>query len=142
MSRFYEMGIKIIGLNKDRKAKIEAAAEENWPFSDWFLWEGTEDKDKVELSAGGQSTLSGGMSEEEFAQIVCEAVWKANKAFCEVTVNATFLEDLPYETYSFDEDNYQMFCDMGCTQEEEEEALTETQKHFNKIGDIMREDEG
>ena len=122
MSRYYEMNVKIIGLNKDRQADIESAAEEEWPFSDWFFWKGTEAGDKVELSAGGRSSLSGGKAEEEFSQALCEAIWKANKAFCEVTVTATYLEELPYESYDFDEGDYQRFCDMGCTQEEEDRS--------------------
>lgn len=121
MSRFYEMNVKITGLNKERKEEIEYAAEKEWNFSDWFLF----DEPSIEppqLSAGGQSNLSGGMSEEEFSQVLTEAIWKANKAFCKVQVTATYLEELPYETYELDEDNYQMFCDMGCTQEEEDQS--------------------
>ena len=34
------------------------------------------------------------------------AIWRANGSFCEVVVNATYLEDLPYETYTLDESDY------------------------------------
>ncbi len=34
------------------------------------------------------------------------AIWKANGAYCEVSVDATYMESLPYETHSLDEDDY------------------------------------
>lgn len=34
-------------------------------------------------------------------------VWRANGKFCDVSVHATYLEDLPSETYSFDEADFE-----------------------------------
>ena len=34
------------------------------------------------------------------------AIWRANGGFCEVVVNATYLEELPYEIHALDEADY------------------------------------
>jgi hypothetical protein len=34
------------------------------------------------------------------------AIWRANGGFCEVVVNATYLEELPYEIHSLDQADY------------------------------------
>ena len=57
----------------------------------------------------GESSLGGGTSEEEFAESLAHAIWKANAGFCSIRVIATYLEDLPYEDYDFEEDEYVEF---------------------------------
>jgi hypothetical protein len=34
------------------------------------------------------------------------AIWRANGAYCDVTVDATYLESLPYETHCLSEADY------------------------------------
>jgi len=34
------------------------------------------------------------------------AIWRANGCFCEVTVTATYLDELPYECYCFARGEY------------------------------------
>jgi len=58
------------------------------------------------LSAYGEGLLGGGETEREFTERLSVAIWRANGAYCEVSVNATYLEELPSETYSLDEDDY------------------------------------
>ena len=106
MSRYYSMVLNVSGHNQEKSEEIMEAANKHWEFDDWSNYNN-------ELSASGESSLTGGESEEEFAERITEAIWKANGKFCTVQVDATYLEDLPCETYSFDEEDYQRFVDMG-----------------------------
>ena len=99
MSRNYEMSVEVARYRLERGAAIQEAAGHEWPFDDWYGRDGT-----LEASAAGD--LCGGESEEEFTERLSVAVWKANGAYCEVTVDATCLESLPYETHCLDEADY------------------------------------
>ena len=59
------------------------------------------------MQASAQHSLSGGESEEEFTERLSLAIWRANGKFCDVSVDATFLEDLPYEIHTLDENDYE-----------------------------------
>jgi hypothetical protein len=99
MSRFYQMSVELSGHDPAKVAQVREAAEGEWPFDDWF--------DSGEnLTASGQANLSGGEGEEEFAERLAAAIWRANGGFCRVSVDATYLENLPYETYELDESDY------------------------------------
>ena len=82
MSRAYDMSVEIIGFRPDRTDAIEAAANQEWNFADWFISEET-------LFASAEGSLCGGESEEDFAERLSLAVWRANGEYCDVTVNAT-----------------------------------------------------
>ena len=58
------------------------------------------------MHASAQGNLCGGESEEEFTERLSLAVWRANGGYCSVTVDATYLENLPYETHTLDEADY------------------------------------
>jgi len=105
MSRYYEMDLHFHRANPDRVDAIKQAAAEEWPFEDWYALgqPGT----PTSFGSSGRDNLCGGESEDEFAERLARAIWKANGSYCEVEVRATYLEDLPYETYSFDEDEYE-----------------------------------
>jgi len=99
MSRFYEMSVDVSGYDPEKVAEIQAAAEGEWPFDNWY--------DSGEsLTASGQENLSGGEGEEEFTERLSLAIWRANGGFCRVVVDATYLENLPYETHELDETDY------------------------------------
>ena len=99
MSRHYSMSIEIEGIVPERQAEIENDANCIWSFEDWVLHNGL-------LCAYGDSSLCGGETEEEFTDRLAKAIWQANKAYCQVTVTATYLEDLPCEEHLRDEDDY------------------------------------
>ena len=92
MSRYYGMSLIIERVAPDRIRYVKRSARHEWPFEDWHLFEG-------DLSSYGESNLCGGEGEEEFADRLAHAIWRANKKFCEVIVNATYLEELPHETH-------------------------------------------
>ena len=99
MSRFYQMSVEVAGHDPAKVAQIEEAAEGEWPFDDWY--------DSGEnLTASAQANLSGGEGEEEFADRLAVAIWRANGGYCRVSVDATYLENLPYETHALDEEDY------------------------------------
>ena len=102
MARFYNMEIDVSGFRKGKRKSIHEAVEKEWPIDSFDF------HDQSALF-GGEGNLCGGESEEEFARRITYAVWKTNGAYCEVNVKATYLEELPFETYSFGEKDYQRF---------------------------------
>jgi hypothetical protein len=102
------MAITISGFNKAKRNVIEEAATKQWGFEDWSEY-------GKQLSASGDSNLCGGETEVEFAERLSLAVWKANGKFCKVEVNATYLEELPYETYELDKDDYKRLVNAAKT---------------------------
>ena len=99
MSRHYEMRVQIVGHRPENTAAIQEAAAQEWPFVEWF------DEDET-LTAWAEDNLYGGEREEEFTDRLAVAIWRANGAYCAVTVDATYLEELPFETHCLDEDDY------------------------------------
>jgi hypothetical protein len=98
MSRRYSMAFSIEGHKKDNVDLIIVALERIWNIDDNPL------VDDERIVAFGDGSLCGGEMENEFAQRVADAVWKANEGKCRVEVNATCLEDLPSETYILGDD--------------------------------------
>jgi hypothetical protein len=99
MSRYYGMSVTISSHNRERTEAIREAAAIEWPFEEWT---NTDDQ----IYAYAEDNLCGGETEEQFAERLTVAIWRANGAYCEVSVDATYLESLPYETHSLDEDDY------------------------------------
>ena len=121
MSRFYEMSVEVSGHDRAKVAEIQAAAEQEWPFDDWWF---AGDDNAATMHASGQSSLGGGETEEEFTERLSLAIWRANGGYCHVSVDATYLENLPYETHELDESDYARLIDgkhdqdTGDTQDE------------------------
>lgn len=107
------MRIEVRGYNADRADAIRKAAEQEWDWgTEWreHVVRDAENPENVAVRVAdsyGESNLTGGESEDEFAWRVQLAIWKANGAFCEVNVTATYLEDLPCETYLGGENEYE-----------------------------------
>jgi hypothetical protein len=122
MSRWYGMQVRIAGFPSVAIDRIKEAAEGEWTFEDWGG-----DAQTGTLSSYAESQLCGGEDEGEFTERLALAIWQAAGAYCEVTVNATYLEDLPCESYSLDEDDY--------------ERLMASQASASSTGDPSDEDE-
>jgi hypothetical protein len=101
MSRSYDMTIIVRGVNPERLEAVQEAAESCWDFDDWFQL-----ASKDGQQASGYGSLCGGETEDEFADRLAKEIWAANGGFCEVEVRALCLENLPYGSYSFDEDDF------------------------------------
>ncbi len=99
MSRYYNMSVTVTGARPDRVEGIRASASAEWAFDDWQEHDGV-------LTASADDRLCGGETEPEFAERLAKAVWAANGGACGVDVTATYLEELPSESYSLDESDY------------------------------------
>jgi hypothetical protein len=104
MSSFYEMSVELSGYDAAKAEEIQAAAVAEWPFDDWWLAGAGEPGETMHASA--QSSLCGGESEEAFTERLSLAIWRANGSYCSVSVDATYLENLPYETHSLGQADY------------------------------------
>jgi hypothetical protein len=99
MSRYYEMNVEIAKYRSEQADAIREAAEQEWPFDDWFTHSDT-------MQASAADHLCAGETEEQFADRLAKAIWEANGAYCDVTVKATYLDSLPYEEHRLGEDDY------------------------------------
>lgn len=99
MSRRYGMTITLEGIECRKVRSVKRAANRQWPLEEWDYRSGT-------LSSYAESDLAGGETEEEFTDRIAAAVWGANRAYCAVHVDATYLEELPYESHMRDENDY------------------------------------
>jgi hypothetical protein len=100
MSRYYGMAVSISNFDPTKRRPIRKAAKSIWPFTGW------DTDDTGAIRSYGKSQLFGGESEEQFTERLTVAIWKANGGYCEVVVDATYLESLPYDTHSLNEDDY------------------------------------
>jgi len=105
MSRPYEMTVIVRGVAPNRAEAVKGAAGECWDFDGWIPLE-CED-DRCAFQASGYGSLCGGEQEDEFADRLAQEIWAANNGYCEVEVRAVCLDDLPYESYCFDEDDFE-----------------------------------
>ena len=104
MSRYYYMTVEITGVVAGRLDAVEEAAGGEWRFSHWTRTPHTRG-----TGATGESHLVGGETDDAFARRLARAIWGANGAYCSVSVAATYLEELPCETYCPGEDDYAAF---------------------------------
>ncbi len=104
MSRFYEMKIIVRRVDPARAKAVKETAENCWDFDDWFPL--ANEDDSSAFQASGYGNLCGGEQENEFADRLAQEIWTANGSYCEVEVRALCFEDLPYESYTFDEDDF------------------------------------
>jgi len=96
MSRLYEMSVSISNYNEKKSEAIEEAINGQWEFDDFLK---REHQEVNYLDASGQGYLSGGDSEEDFVEQISKAIWEANGKVCNITVNCTYLENIPFESY-------------------------------------------
>ena len=76
MSRYYEMSVEISEYNPAKAKEIQAAAEAEWSFDDW--WSANDEPGET-MHASAQGNLSGGESEEAFTERLSLAVWRATR---------------------------------------------------------------
>jgi hypothetical protein len=99
MSRYYNMAVMIKGADPSRHPAIRSAASQEWDFTDW------DSRDDF-LMASADDRLCGGETEEEFAERLAGIIFRAHGGPCEVEVVATYLEDIPCDSYTFGPDDY------------------------------------
>jgi len=94
MSRCFRMEVKVSKFNPKRYKDICDVLLNMWGF-DPLDMPGKKDKVPKELILSGEDNLTGGKSDDEFANDLAQAVWKANGRYCEVEVISTYLEVTP-----------------------------------------------
>ena len=100
MSRAYREAIEVRDYSHDRVDIIIETVENNWDVEEIH---GAERVPGEELVFWGDETLCGGESEEEWATRISKEIIKANGSKpCTIHVHMTYLEELPYETYSIE----------------------------------------
>ena len=117
MSRRYDMDITVKGLKeKAHMALVDEAVTKNWNTSYDFLDPEEDAAGTWQFLTGGEGSLCGGETEEEFTGRIAEAIWEALGYYVSVTINAAYLEDLPCETLSMEEEEYAGY--LKCKKEE------------------------
>ena len=94
MSRIYDMSVEISGHDPEKASQIQAAAERQWPFSDWWL-AGEEDESEPECRHPQNIPFPAENPRRSSPSDLSVAIWRANGGFCEVIVTATSLETCP-----------------------------------------------
>lgn len=102
MSRFYEMYVEIKDVSDSETGRVKEATSREWPFKDWDY------RNRV-LWSYADGNLVGGETESEFTDRLVSAIWAANRRYCQVTVQATALDNLPYETHIRNEKDYALW---------------------------------
>jgi hypothetical protein len=101
---FYRCSVYVREFDRTRKDKIFEAIQSYWHFEEPHIFEyDTDDAERL-IDVEGEANL--GNEERAFAEKLSILIWKANNNKCKVTVNMTCLEDLPTESYCFDDSNY------------------------------------
>lgn len=100
MSRAYAMSVVVEEISTDEVQTIDELLEmECGTENKGYVFEGTYQSDF-------DINLCGGEGEDEFVDRISASIWKAIGKYRPITVTATYLEDLPYEEYPMDEDDY------------------------------------
>ena len=107
MSRCYCMDIEIKKVETLKSGTITSIINEleNIWFSEGLEIDETEEGKKT-IWGGAEGRLCGGEGEEEFSKRVADAVWSIAKKYLPISIKATYLEELPFEEYVFNEKDY------------------------------------
>ena len=104
MSRSYDMQVIVKKFDMDRINEIKEACKNEWSFEDMDIYQ--MDADPM-IIGNAEDNLCSGETEDEFADRISAAIWKANNGYCPITVRAMYLEDLPYEIHERVHKHYQ-----------------------------------
>ena len=105
MSRYYQMNVEVQGFNKDKENDITAILKVNWNYDSCSSY--IDEELGPVLSMTGDGYLTAGCTEEQYAEDTAKDVWEENGGYCFVVITATYLEDLPFEEYTFDDKAYE-----------------------------------
>jgi len=124
MSRYYQINVIVNEHDpSNTKAIIKRLYGES-PFDDHDIKEDGAGKGADELWFTGQFNLTGGEGEDEYASRLFHAVWEANNdEWCFVNVEATYLEELPYNEYTGSEWDYERWMEKRTKQKHLEETI-------------------
>jgi len=101
MSRMYDIRVEISGFEAKAVQKIKDAANELWDFE----WDDIGPKLSPVLCGQGQCNLGGGKTDYTFSKELTREIFKANGKPCKILINTTDLDDLPTDSYEFNENS-------------------------------------
>ena len=104
MSRFYEMSVEVSGHDRRRWPKSKRRQNRNGRLTTGGLPATSERRQTMHASA--QDNCAAAKAKKQFTERLSLAIWRANGGYCHVSVDATYLENLPYETHALDEADY------------------------------------
>jgi len=120
VSQYYELYIAVYGFNEARNQQVAEVIAETWEFEkpDYGMFSPTEGTEQeytgLPMTGDGQVTFMDACAQgnvsgppEDILQEVREAIWEHNEAYCIVECRATYLEDLPYEDFNADKEDYE-----------------------------------
>jgi hypothetical protein len=128
MSRAYEMQFFVAGFKKEKQEEIIETIQNIWELDgddihfDNFWCEANKlilsngkKLPETYLQVNGTDSLYGGQTEQEFFEMIRRLIWKTNENYCYFEINAIQLEDLPYEKYETDPNDYEIYLkDLKC----------------------------
>ena len=117
MSRYYNMIFAISGFKEEKKDEIVNSINTRWKIEDNYNNDYIEkvfvEKDiklpNTFLSMEGRYNLYNGQSEEEFFDEIKEKIWNINEGYCIFVLEATYLEDIPCDSYKTNYESYEQF---------------------------------
>ena len=111
MSRAYDMDLTVRKLKKKEDGETAKEIIDGiWSTSYGYTDPDAEDGNRTwALCTGGEGHLCGGETEEEFTSRITQAIWSKLGYYTEVTVTAVYLEELPSETHSLDQHDYETY---------------------------------
>ena len=99
MSRYYDMGVEIPGTIPAKRTEIKKRQRTNGLLTIGGL------RAKEIMQASASDWLCGGETEEQFTERLSVAICAPTAVFAKSSVNATYLEEFPYETHTLDQDD-------------------------------------
>lgn len=107
MSQQYRCSVNVSGCRDLPAARaIKKAIDNFWCFEEAGVYESS--STNYQIDATGEGNLNGGDT-ANFAKTLAIAIWKANRGVCEVSVDTIYMEDLPTESFVFNESKYVEF---------------------------------
>jgi len=100
MSSWYKIEVSVNAFDLTKEDAIIEAARTAWDFDNVTKT----DKNVKTLYISGESQVGGEIT--DYIGRFAKAIWKANGKYCDIDVQALCVEDLPFEDYSLDDEDY------------------------------------
>ena len=102
MSAHYRCAVTVENIAPGKLVPVANAVKGHWgDFDDSSFFHNSKGD---AFEATGEGSVSGTI--DIFSRELAIAVWRANEDKCEVTVDTIYMEDLPTDSFHFDESDY------------------------------------
>ena len=104
MSSMFRFSINVEKLKKEEIKKVKTYLETMWGWADLSDYLDERNK-RYTLYGCGEGSLSC-YTDDEFSREIAQGLWEKIKRFVPINITTTCLENLPYEEYTYDKDEY------------------------------------